>query len=103
MINNIINNGFKSGYNNKRKNCKDIMHPRKKIGNGVYVTPNINIAKKFAGKMNIGGKMFLTLFLVKVKQNAIRMCNCPNASDFWVLRDSSQEIRPISVLLAEPH
>ena len=101
MIDSIITFGFKSGNKNVHANCNDIFHPGNKIGYGVYVSPNIDTAKKYAGTIIIKGNKYLTLFLVKVRKNAIRKCNCPNASDYWVLRGTNQEIRPVSVLLSE--
>lgn len=101
MIDSIIKNGFKNGDKNAHANCNDIFHPGKKIGNGVYVSPNIDIAKQYAGTIINQGSKYLTLFLVKVKRSAIRKCNCPDASDYWILRGTNQEIRPVSVLLSE--
>ena len=37
---------------------------------------------------------------MKVKENAIRACNCPGAEDFWVVNGSDDEIRPVEVLYA---
>ena len=37
--------------------------------------------------------------MVKVKKSAIRKCNCRNASDYWVVNGSNDEIRTISALL----
>ena len=88
-------------YNNEHSECDDILHQGNKIGNGVYVSPNIETAKYYSGTIVIKGKKYLTLFLVKVKKDSIRKCNCPNASDHWVLRGTNQEIRPVSVLLSE--
>lgn len=101
MIDSIIKFGFKNGNNNNHSECTDILHPGNKIGKGVYVSPNIETAKYYSGTIVIKGKKYLTLFLVKVKKDAIRKCNCPNASDYWVLRGTNQEIRPVSVLLSE--
>ena len=101
MINSILQNGFSNGKNNVHTNCNDKYHPGKKIGIGVYVTPNINIAKLYAGTIGIGGKKYLTLFLVKVRKKAIRGCRCKDASDYWVVNGSSNEIRPVRVLFAE--
>ena len=47
MIDSIVTHGFKSGVNNVHENGNDILHPGKKIGKGVYVTPKIDIAKKY--------------------------------------------------------
>ena len=101
MINSILQNGFKAGKNNVHEDCDDINHPGKKIGIGVYVTPNISTAKSYAGSITIKGKQYVTLFLVKVKKNAIRSCDCEYAKDYWVLRGTDEEIRPISVLLSD--
>ena len=101
MINSIFQNGFKNGFNNVHAFCQDKLHPGNRIGNGVYVTPNINTAKNYAGSITLNGKKYLTLFLVKVKKRAIRACRCPNASDYWVVNGTSQEIRPVKILFAE--
>ena len=101
MIDSILKNGFKNGINNAHADCYDKYHPGKKIGIGVYVTPNIETAKSYAGIIHLNGEEFLTLFLVTVKKDAIRACNCRNASDYWVVNGSSDEIRPVSVLLAK--
>ena len=99
LIDSIAQNGFKNGFNNVHANCDDIYHPGKKIGIGVYVTPNINTAKSYAGIIHLNGEQYFTVFMVKVKKSAIRKCNCPNASDYWVVNGSSDEIRTISALL----
>lgn len=101
MIDEIFKNGFKNGKNNVHANHNDINHPGKKIGIGVYVTPNIETAKQYSGIITKDGKKYLTLFLVKVKKKAIRRCSCQNASDYWVINGSRQEIRPLKVLYAE--
>ena len=86
MIDSIITFGFKTGDNNAHANCNDIFHPGNKIGYGVYVSPNIDTAKKYAGTIIIKGNKYLTLFLVKVRKNDIRKSNCLNTSGYWVLR-----------------
>ena len=87
---------MKNGINNAHSNCDDKYHPGRKIGIGVYVTPNINTAKLYAGTIHKDGEKYLTIFLVRVKKSAIRGCNYPDASDYWVVDGSSDEIRPIS-------
>ena len=97
-INNIFNNGFQNGQNNYHANHNDIYHKGRKVGIGVYVSPNIETAKSYAGKITLNGEEYKTLFLVKVKKNAIRACNCPDAKDYWVVNGSDNEIRPVEVL-----
>jgi len=68
MIDSILQNGFKNGFNNIHAFCQDKCHSGNKIGNGVYVTLNINTAKKYSGTITMDGKRYRTLFLVKVKK-----------------------------------
>ena len=98
IIDSILQNGFKNGFNNVHALCQDKYHPENRI---VYVTPNINTTKGYSGTITMNEKKYLTLFLVKVKKKAIRGCRCKNASDYWVVNGSSQEIRPVKVLFAE--
>ena len=55
MINSILQNGFKNGFNNIHASCQDKYHPENRIGNGVYVTPNINTAKGYVGTITLNG------------------------------------------------
>ncbi len=98
MIKSIFNNGFKNGFNNVHANCDDICHPGKKVNIGVYVTPNIEIAKDYAGIIKFNGEEYCTVFLVKVKSASIRKCNCPDARDYWVVNGSPNEIIPVKIL-----
>ena len=101
MIDSIVTNGFKNGTRNVHENCDDILHPGNKIRKGVYVTPEIDIAKAYSGTIVINKKQYHTLFLVKVRKNCIKKCNCKKASDYWVVSGTNYEIRPVSVLLSE--
>ena len=56
MIENIFKNGFKNGNNNAHKECDDLRHPGEKVGIGVYVSPNLEVAKSYAGKIQKNGK-----------------------------------------------
>ena len=47
-VDSIIKNGFKNGINNAHANCDDKYHPGRKIGNSVYVTPNISTAISYS-------------------------------------------------------
>jgi hypothetical protein len=98
MIKSIFSKGFKNGKNNVHADCQDINHPGKKIGIGVYVTPNFKIAKEYAGKIFFEGRKFYTIFSVLVKKKAIRKCSCLTASEYWVLNGSSDEIKPARLL-----
>ena len=69
IVNSILQNGFKNGFNNVHAFCEDKLHTGKRIGNGVYVTPNINIARNYAGSITLNGNKYLTLFLKKKKKS----------------------------------
>lgn len=98
MIESIFINGFKNGRNNAHEDCLDINHPGKKIGIGVYVTPNLETAKQYAGILSFEGKEYYTIFLVKVKKDAIRKCDCRADEDYWVVNGSPDEIIPYKIL-----
>ena len=72
----------------------DLNHPGNKVGRGVYVTPKIEIAKRYAGKSEINGVEYYTALMVRVKPTAIRCSE--DEKDYWVLE--SDEIRPYRIL-----
>ena len=47
------------------------------------------------------GERYSTIFLVKVKQNCIRRCNCLNALYYWVVNGSPDEIVAEKLLYAK--
>ena len=96
----IIEEGFKSGNGQEHKDCKDKFHPENKVGEGIYCSPKIEIAEEYAGTIKINNKKYKTVFMVKVKPNAIRCCNdCEFAKDYWVINRG--EIRPYRILYKE--
>jgi hypothetical protein len=99
MIENIFKNGFKNGYNNIHSECDDVRHPGEKVGIGVYVSPNLEVAKSYAGKILKNGKFYLCVVKVKVKKNAIRQCNCNK--DYWIIPDNIKAIKPCELLYQE--
>ena len=96
MIQSISTIGFKNGSNNAHANCMDINHPGKRVNVGVYVTPNLETAKEFAGTIIYKGEVYKTILLVKIKEDAIRQCNC--YMDYWVVNGKSDEIVPLKIL-----
>ena len=59
----IIKNGFKNGINNAHANCDDKYHPGRKIGNSVYVTPNISTCNFLLLNFYLSGEKYSILFL----------------------------------------
>ena len=95
----IYKGHFKSGSRQVHKDCLDEFHQGQKVGVGVYCTPNINTAEKYAGESLINGKKYKTVLMVRVKPDLIRKCKeCENASDYWVVNGTDDEIRPYRIL-----
>ena len=81
------------------KDCMDKFHEGKKVGIGVYCTPNIKTAEKYCGESTINGVNYKTILMVRVKPEAIRCCrDCGFARDYWVTNGTSDEIRPYRIL-----
>ena len=82
LIYNIITNdelkykvsGIKSDLNDKRHWGK--------VGNGIYLTPNIKNAESKASIFSINNKKYKIVFMAKVYINGIKE---PENTNFWVL------------------
>jgi hypothetical protein len=72
----------------------DIRRPGKRIGTGVYLTPNIDYIDKYCGKISFNEKKYLVALKVKVKIDKIRQ---PKDEDIWIL--FKKYIRLNSILL----
>ena len=79
VLKNIIEkNGLIEGNNKKKSNSKDKRHPGKIIEEGIYLTPNIDIAENFAGIISICNKkykvilIFFTFFILVITLNKIK-------------------------------
>ena len=92
----IIKSEFKAGPNQIHEAHKDIYHPGKKVGNGVYCTPSINTADFYSGISVINGERYKTVLMVRVKPETIR--GCSDTSDYWVVDGTTNEIRPYRIL-----
>ena len=92
----IIGDTFKKGEGQTHSYCEDQYHPGKKVGEGVYCTPNIATAEGYAGTSKINNDSYKTVLMVRVKPEAIR--GCLNSEDYWVVNDKTDEIRPYRIL-----
>ena len=81
IIGSIYDSSFKAGKNQVHANHEDMFHKGKKVGDGVYCSPLINIANKFSGTVNIKGKDYYAILMVRVRPNAIR--SCKDQSNYW--------------------
>ena len=95
----IYKGNFKPGSGQVHNNCSDKFHIGKKVGKGVYCTPNIKTAEGYAGISTINGKNYKTVLMVRVKPDSLRCCNDHDfAKDYWVVNGTSDEIRPYRIL-----
>ena len=98
----IVKSEFKKGPGQVHKDCDDQFHPGKKVGEGVYCTPNIETAEDYAGIVNINGETYKTVLMVRVNPNALRHCDdCWDSKEpynYWVVNGTTNEIRPYRIL-----
>ena len=94
----IIRGGFRMGHNQMHRNCPDINHPGKMVGDGVYFTLSIKIAEMYSGITNINGDKYKTVLMVRVKPSAIRKCNCECSKGQIIVNGTFEEVRPYRIL-----
>ena len=92
----IVKSEFHPGVNQAHSQHADQYHPGKIVGNGVYCTPLVDVAMKYAGTSVINGLQYKTVLMVRVKPEAIR--GCIDVNDYWVVNGTTDEIRPYRIL-----
>ena len=99
--NNIIKGGFKPGWGQAYAQEDDANHPGKKIGIGVYCSPNPYVMESYAScaqsSTNINGINFMMGFMMRVKPDKIRYAN--SQKDYWVLNGTTDEMRPYRIMI----
>ena len=97
VLKNIITkNGLIEGDNKQKFNSKDIRHPGEIIGEGIYLTPYIDIAENFAGTISICNKIYKVILMAKVLISEIKE---PNDINYWIL--NKNYVRIYRILLKE--
>ena len=96
IIGKIYKTSFKAGINQNHADHEDMFHKGKKVGDGVYCSPLIDTANEYSGIVNIKGKDYYAVLMVRVKPDAIR--SCQDQSDYWVVNGTIDEIRPYRIL-----
>jgi hypothetical protein len=89
-----IKEGLKQGTSQTKCHSDDIRHPGKRIGTGVYLTPNINIAENYSGIISFNKERYKVALMVKVRIDKIRESKDIN---FWIL--NSKYIRVYRITL----
>ena len=92
----IIEKNLIPGISQNFKNFEDKRNPGNKIGEGIYLTPNINLAEKFSGIILINNKRYKVVFMARVLIEKIRE---PDDIQYWIL--NKEDIRIYRILVKE--
>ena len=92
---NTIKNGINQGNSQKKCNFDDKRHPGKKVGAGVYLTPNINFLENYAGTVFFNNQKYKVALMTKVNIQHIR--EPKDINYIWVL--PKKYIRAYRILL----
>ena len=95
----IVKNNLKKGNEQIYERDNDCRHKEKKVGQGVYCTPNPKavINDGYAGIADVNGENYYMAFMLRVKPDKIRCSK--NKKDYWVLNGTNDEIRPYGILI----
>ena len=93
-LNKKIIHGLEDGESQYKCNYTDIRHKNKRIGTGVYLTPNIDIAENYSGEIKFNNSKYKIALMVKVLNDKIRE---PEDINFWIL--NKKYIRIYRVLI----
>ena len=74
----------------------DIRHNGEKIGEGIYLSPNVNIAEKCSGTFILNKKNYKIVLMARVYVKNIRE---PKDHSFWIL--NKEDIRIYKILVKE--
>ena len=94
----IIKNKLNPQENQFKRYDNDKRHNGNQIGVGIYLSPDINIAEKFSGKISINNKKYRVVLMAKVLISKIRE---PEDINFWIL--NKEDIRFYRILVKEAY
>ena len=80
----IINKGLEEGNLQSKSQSNDKRHLNKKIGNGVYLSPDINIAEKYSGIISFNKERYKIALMTKVMIDEIKE---PDDINLWILNN----------------
>ena len=97
IIKKVTKSNLKAGTENDYADDDDIKHPGKKVGNGVYCSPNPKVMEGYAGIIEANNEKYKMGFMVRVNPSKIRVS--AGNLDFWVLDGNDDDIRPYRILI----
>ena len=99
IIKTIIHDNLRPGGGQAFAGAPDCRHKGQKVGVGVYVTPNINVAMGYAGSIKLGNKMYKLVIMVRVNPSKIR--EPTSQKEYWIVDGKSDQLRPYRLLIKE--
>ena len=99
IIKTIIHDNLKPGSGQAFSGVDDIRHKGQKCGNGVYVTPDINVALGYAGCITLGEKNYRLVIMVRV--NPIYLRIPLTQTNYWIIDGKANQLRPYRLLIKE--
>ena len=95
----IIEKKLNQGINQFKCSSMDKRHPNKKVGVGIYLTPDINIAERFSERILINKKKYRVVLMAKVLIDKIKE---PEDINYWIISKENKEfIRFYRILVKE--
>ena len=95
----IFNNCYIAGRGQIHGGCPDRFHSGFKVGQGVYLSPEIKYAELYAGEVSLNNKIFKIVLMNRVKNSKIRSCSCSKYGYNYVVNGKTDEVRPYRILL----
>jgi hypothetical protein len=93
----IAKKGFKPSTWGKATYDEDKKHPGKKCGLGVYCSPDISYAERYAGITEFNGENYKCALMLRVNPEKIRQSK--TWPEEYILEANTDEIRPYRILL----
>ena len=101
IIKTIVHDNLKPGGGQAFSYAPDSRHPGNKCGNGVYITPNLNVATQYAGCISLGGKSYRLVIMVRVNRSFIR--EPTTQKGYWIVDGKANQLRPYRLLIKEAY
>ena len=99
---NIINSNLKEGSGQLYKeldNNEETKDEYISCGEGVYVSPKIEEAMKYADKISLGNNSLKFKFVIMVRVNPNKIRSPGGSPAFWILNGKDEEIRSYRILI----